>query len=136
MEKQKIRKVAIQGVYGSFHEIAAREYYCNEEIELILCNTFNDLATAIMEKHADTGVMAIENSVAGSLLPNYALVRETGLIITGEYLFVSVKIYLHYPVKPLMTFTRFIRTRWLFNNAKVFSCDTRISNLLNLLTQP
>ncbi len=76
-------KIAIQGVKGAFHEIAARKFFSNP-IELDMCETFPQLFRDLENKRADIGVIAIENSVAGSLLPNYALLRDSHLSIIGE----------------------------------------------------
>ena len=73
-----MRKIAIQGVKGSYHDIAAHKYFKDEEIELICCNTFEEVF-AQMKKDSDMiGVIAIENTIAGSLLHNYELLRESG----------------------------------------------------------
>ena len=77
------RRVAIQGVEGSFHEIAARQFF-GEEIPLEMCDSFPVLFRSLESEVASCGVMAIENSVAGSLLPNYALLRESDFCILGE----------------------------------------------------
>lgn len=76
-------KVAIQGFKGSFHQEAAEKYY-GTEIEIVECLTFQQLVRAVSEGAADKGIMAIENSVAGSLLPNYSLLRDSDLLIEGE----------------------------------------------------
>lgn len=77
-------KVAIQGYRASFHEIAAHTFF-GKEIETIQCPSFQSLFEAMEpEGAADFAVMAIENSVAGSILPNYARLRESGLEIFGE----------------------------------------------------
>jgi prephenate dehydratase len=76
--------IAIQGVLGSFHEIATKRYFANENIDIIQCNTFNDLFDSIEFKKADVGVVAIENTVAGSIIPNYALLKNSGLRVMGE----------------------------------------------------
>ena len=61
-----MRKIAIQGVKGSYHDIAAHKYFKDEEIELICCNTFEEVF-AQMKKDSDViGVIAIENTIAGS----------------------------------------------------------------------
>ena len=79
-----MRKIAIQGVKGSYHDIAAHKYFKDEEIELICCNTFEEVF-AQMKKDSDViGVIAIENTIAGSLLHNYELLRESGATIIGE----------------------------------------------------
>ncbi len=86
-KKIKVRepkKVAIQGVLGAFHEIAARRFFNNHDIIIIPCDTFEQIASAISNNEIDYGVMAIENTVAGSLLPNYNLLREHPVKIIGE----------------------------------------------------
>ena len=79
------KKVAIQGIAGSYHDIAARNYHEGEEIEIIPCNTFRDVITTIKKDPSVLGMMAIENTIAGSLLQNHELIRESGLRVTGEY---------------------------------------------------
>lgn len=79
-----IKKVAIQGVSGAFHEIASRQYFKNQSLEIVQCLTFNDLFDAIAFGQADYGVVAIENSLVGSIIPNYALLRESKLKVLGE----------------------------------------------------
>ena len=79
------KKVAIQGIAGSYHDIAARNYHEGEEIEIIPCNTFRDVITTIKKARSVLGMMAIENTIAGSLLQNHELIRESGLSVTGEY---------------------------------------------------
>ena len=79
------KKVAIQGIAGSYHDIAARNYHEGEEIEIIPCNTFRDVITTIKKDPSELGMMAIENTIAGSLLQNHELIRESGLSVTGEY---------------------------------------------------
>lgn len=77
-------RIAIQGIQGSNHHQVAREYF-GSDIELIECLSFHGLVDALLEGEADKGVMAIENSIAGSIIPNYALVCEKGLHIIGEH---------------------------------------------------
>ena len=79
------KKVAIQGIAGSYHDIAARNYYEGEEIEIIPCDTFREVITTIKKDPSVVGLMAIENTIAGSLLQNHELIRESGLSVTGEY---------------------------------------------------
>mgnify|MGYP001195905369 CR=1 FL=1 len=76
--------VAIQGVSGSFHEIAAVEYFGGSNIITIPCDTFSELFRVLSEGKADYGLVAFENSVAGSILPNYELLRRSRLPVTGE----------------------------------------------------
>jgi prephenate dehydratase len=82
-ESGKIR-AAIQGIGGSFHDQAAREYFTGRKVELVPCVAFEDLFDSVKNGEADVAVMAIENTVAGSLLPNYALLRDSGFTIFGE----------------------------------------------------
>lgn len=77
-------RVAIQGVAGSFHEIAAIEYFQGCEIVPVCCDTFSDLFRVVVEGRAGYGIVAFENSVAGSILPNYELLRRSHLPVTGE----------------------------------------------------
>lgn len=80
-----MKKIAIQGYEGCFHELAARQYFDNNNIELIYCRTFEQVFSEI-EEHKDNtiGVVAIENTIAGSLLHNYELLCNSGLEIVGE----------------------------------------------------
>jgi len=78
------KKIAIQGGYGAFHEIAAMQYFGDEGIEIVPRNTFKDLFKALKEGHVDYGITAIENSLAGSILPNYTLLLESKMKIIGE----------------------------------------------------
>jgi prephenate dehydratase len=78
------KRIAIQGGYGAFHEIAAYGYFENEEIEIVPRNTFKDLFSALKQGKVDFGITAIENSIAGSILPNYNLLLESNLKIVGE----------------------------------------------------
>lgn len=83
-QKRKKISVAIQGIRGSFHEIAAMEYFSDSEIEVLPCDTFSELFTLLSDGRTDFGIVAFENSVAGSILPNYELLRRSGLPVTGE----------------------------------------------------
>lgn len=76
-------KIAIQGFEGCFHQIAA-EHYFGKQIDLVPCATFNGVARGVDEAAADFGVMAIENSIAGSILPNYNLLQRSRLFVVGE----------------------------------------------------
>jgi prephenate dehydratase len=78
------KKVSIQGYEGSFHQVAARQFF-GSDVEVLPCATFRDVIRTASDKDAtDGGVMAIENSIAGSILPNYTLLQKSNLIITGE----------------------------------------------------
>jgi prephenate dehydratase len=82
--KEAIISVAIQGVRGSFHEIAAVEYFAGREIATVPCDTFDDLFRLVRGGNAGYGIVAFENSVAGSILPNYELLRKSQLTVAGE----------------------------------------------------
>ncbi|WP_282076068.1 prephenate dehydratase [Maribacter aquivivus] len=77
-------KIAIQGIKGSNHHQVAIDYFGND-IELVECLSFDALVDKLLSKEADQGVMAIENSIAGSIIPNYALINRNDLHIIGEY---------------------------------------------------
>jgi prephenate dehydratase len=77
-------KIAIQGIKGSNHHQVALDYFGND-IELVECLSFHSLVDQLLNKNADKGVMAIENSIAGSIIPNYALVYQNNLHIIGEH---------------------------------------------------
>src|SRR5215211_1367977 len=77
-------KVSIQGFEGSFHQAAAQQFF-GKDVEVIPCATFREVVKiAGNKKESDGGVMAIENSIAGSILPNYNLLQKSNLIIAGE----------------------------------------------------
>lgn len=77
-------RVSIQGYEGSFHQVAARLFY-GKQVEVVPCNTFKEVVQMASDKKAGAGaVMAIENSIAGSILPNYNLLQKSNLRITGE----------------------------------------------------
>ena len=78
-------KVAIQGEKGSFHEVAARQYFYNENIDIVPCTTFDSTLGSVNEGKADLAIMAIENARSGSILYNYNLIRESGLKMLGEH---------------------------------------------------
>ena len=77
-------KIVIQGGYGAFHEIAANRYFEGSEIEILPRNTFKDVMKSLKKNNADYGIMAIENSLAGSILPNYNLLKDSPMRIVGE----------------------------------------------------
>ena len=77
-------RVSIQGFEGSFHQEAARQFY-GKQVEVICCATFREvIKIAGNKKESEGGVMAIENSIAGSILPNYNLLQKSSLKIIGE----------------------------------------------------
>lgn len=77
-------RIGIQGVRASFHEVAARRAFAGQEITPVECPSFKSLCAALDEKRADYCLMAIENSIAGSILPNYGLIEQYGFRILGE----------------------------------------------------
>ncbi|WP_153796212.1 prephenate dehydratase [Foetidibacter luteolus] len=93
-------KVSIQGYEGSFHQVAARQYF-GKNTEVIPCATFREvIKIASSKKESDGGVMAIENSIAGSILPNYNLLQKSKLKIVGEvYLQISQNLLVNPGVK-------------------------------------
>ncbi|MDD2514198.1 MAG: prephenate dehydratase [Proteiniphilum sp.] len=80
-----MKRVAIQGGLGAYHEIAARDYFKGEELEIVPCQTFREIFTEADNDPQLIGVMAIENTIAGSLLPNHDLLKQHRLQIAGEY---------------------------------------------------
>lgn len=78
-----IMKIAIQGISGSYHDQVAKIYFGNE-CTILDCMTFDDVVLSIKDGVSDFGVMAIENSIAGSLIPNYSLIDKNNLKIIGE----------------------------------------------------
>ena len=78
------KKIAIQGIKGSFHHQVAEEYF-QSELFLDECMSFENLVTSLKENKTDKGVMALENSIAGSIIPNYALIDTHNLHIIGEH---------------------------------------------------
>lgn len=83
MKREKL-KIGIQGVKAAFHDVAARQYFGNEVVELAEYRDFRSMSQAVANNKVDFAMMAIENTLAGSLLPNYGLLEEYGLNIIGE----------------------------------------------------
>ncbi|MEO6221286.1 MAG: prephenate dehydratase [Ginsengibacter sp.] len=78
------KRISIQGYEGSFHQMAALQFF-GKNVEVICCSTFREVVKiAADEKKSNGGLMAIENSIAGSILPNYNLLQMSNLKITGE----------------------------------------------------
>jgi prephenate dehydratase len=94
------KRVAIQGIRASFHEEAAFKFF-GEDIETIECKSFKQTFQKLANNEADFVVMAIENSIAGSLLPNYTLLREYNFPVIGE---VYLHIQLHLMALPGVKF--------------------------------
>ena len=79
-----IQKVAIQGIKGSFHHQVALGYY-HQDIDVDECMSFEELVDSLLSGKSNQAVMAIENSIAGSIIPNYALIDKNNLHVIGEY---------------------------------------------------
>ena len=79
------KRVTIQGIAGCYHEAAARAYFGEEEIETVACATFAEMFDRMALDHPLLGIIAIENTIAGSLLQNHELLRKSNLNIVGEY---------------------------------------------------
>ena len=86
-------KIAIQGIESSFHDMAVKKMFPNDEIELVMCNSFEKVTASINNLNADFGVLAIENTIAGSILPNYNLIDTSNLIIIDE-VFLNIQMYI------------------------------------------
>jgi len=78
------KPIAIQGIKGSFHHEVAQQYF-NSETEVVECMSFDSAVDSLVNGRTDTIVMALENSIAGSIIPNYALIDDYNLSIVGEY---------------------------------------------------
>jgi len=91
MEQQKPR-VAIQGIRASFHEEAAFKFF-GENITTIECSSFKQTFDKLQAKEADYVVMAIENSIAGSILPNYSLLLSYNFPVVGE-IYLPIQLHL------------------------------------------
>ena len=78
------KRVGIQGIEGSFHYIVSQTYF-EEVVEVQPYLSFGEVVDSLVSKHTDMAVMALENSIAGSIIPNYAHIDDQNLYITGEY---------------------------------------------------
>ena len=78
------KRVGIQGIEGSFHYIVSQTYF-EEVVEVQPYLSFGEVVDSLASKHTDMAVMALENSIAGSIIPNYAHIDDQNLYITGEY---------------------------------------------------
>ena len=80
-----MKRIAIQGEVGSFHDIAAHQFFSGEQLQLICCQTFEQVFENIHRDPTVIGMAAIENTIAGSLLHNYELLRDSGTTVVGEH---------------------------------------------------
>lgn len=78
------RVVAIQGIKGSFHHMVAQSFF-EEDVKVAECRSFQEVVNSLLSGESTDAVMAIENSIAGSIIPNYALIDEYKLNIEGEF---------------------------------------------------
>ncbi len=80
-----MKRIAIQGKIGSFHDIAAHLYFEGQQVQIICCSTFEEVYDNIHRDPTVIGMTAIENTIAGSLLHNYELLRDSGTTVVGEH---------------------------------------------------
>lgn len=80
-----MKRIAIQGQIGSFHDVAAHHYFEGEKLDLICCDTFEEVFAQMKQDASVIALVAIENTIAGSLLHNYELLRDSGMQIVGEH---------------------------------------------------
>ncbi|MDQ6903036.1 MAG: prephenate dehydratase [Bacteroidota bacterium] len=94
------KKISIQGFEGSFHQAAARQFF-GKEVDILCCSTFREVIDIASNKNkSDGGIMAIENSLVGSILPNYNLLQKSHLKIVGEiYLRINQNLLINPGVK-------------------------------------
>jgi len=79
-----IKSVAIQGIKGSFHHIVSQNYF-QTNVSIVPFLSFDQTVESVLNKQTDAAIMAIENSIAGSIIPNYALIDTNNLHVVGEY---------------------------------------------------
>jgi prephenate dehydratase len=90
VQQSKPPRISIQGYEGSFHQVAARQFF-GKDVEVVPCASFREVVKIASSKQdSEGGIMAIENSIAGSILPNYNLLQKSSLKITGE-LYLQIK---------------------------------------------
>ena len=82
---KEVKRVAIQGVAGANHEIAAREFFEGYDVEIVPCITFEELFNRVRQDRSLYGIVAIENTLVGSIQSNYTLLKDSGLEVIGEY---------------------------------------------------
>ncbi|MDE6151132.1 MAG: prephenate dehydratase [Prevotella sp.] len=79
-----MKRIAIQGFEGSFHDITAHHYFQGEQLQMICCATFEEVFEQMKNDPTVIGLTAIENTIAGSLLHNYELLLQSGMTVVGE----------------------------------------------------
>ena len=112
-------KIAIQGILGSYHHQAAAEFFKSEHMDLMELDSFSKVAQSIHNLESDYGIMAIENSIAGTLLPNYGLITKYDLKISGEIYLPIHHQFMAHPDSDLKTITE-IRSHPM----ALLQCDT------------
>ncbi len=113
-------KIAIQGETGSFHEVAARQYFNKESIEIVPCTTFDLTLMSVKDNLADFAMIAIENARSGSILSNYTLIRESGMKILGEHNLRIVQNLMAMPGQTVATIREIRSHPIAFNQCMVF----------------
>ena len=112
-----IKSVAIQGVKGSFHHIVSQIYF-DDNIDILECLTFDRAVETLINEETDAVIMAIENSIAGSIIPNYALIDNYNLHIVGEqYLDIQHNL-MALPGQKINDVKKFIHTLWPYYSAR------------------
>lgn len=86
-------KIAIQGIESSFHDLAVQQLFPETEIVLVPCKSFKQVTSVLEKGEVDMGVIAIENTIAGSILPNYQLIDDGNFKILGET-FLTIDMYM------------------------------------------
>ena len=86
-------KIAIQGIESSFHDLAVQQFFPEMDVTLVPCSSFKQVTSALEQKKVDMGVIAIENTIAGSILPNYQLIDDGNFKILGET-FLTIDMYM------------------------------------------
>lgn len=118
-----MKRIAIQGVIGSFHDIAAHQYFEGEQIQLICCSSFEEVFENIKRDPTVIGMLAIENTIAGSLLHNYELLRDSGTTVVGEH-----KLHIQHAISCLPDDDMTIITEVHSHPVALMQCRNYISN--------
>ena len=93
-------KIAIQGIKGSFHHQVAKDYFY-QNVAVDECLSFEELVDSLLKGDSDQAVMAIENSIAGPIIPNYALIDKNNLHIIGEHYLEIIQNLMSLPEKKI-----------------------------------
>ena len=106
-----MKRITIQGQPGCFHETAARCSFPGEQVEILPCDSFDQQFARMAADPTLLGIAAIENTIAGSLLPNHELLRRSSLAVIGEYNLASRTYWRHCRGRRPATSARYTRTR-------------------------